>query len=100
MRSRYAAYATGNAGYILATTDPEGPLFRADRAAWLAEIRAFCQGTEFLGLSVLDASQDNDQGEVRFQATLVQDGQDASLRERSRFRCQDGRWLYVDGQPF
>lgn len=99
MRSRYAAYATGNAGYILATTDPDGPHFQADRASWLAEVREFSQATEFLGLDVLEAEAEDDEGRVRFRATLVQDGADASFTEASRFRREGGRWLYVDGEP-
>ncbi len=35
MRSRYSAYAAGEAAYILATTDPLGPHFERDEAAWL-----------------------------------------------------------------
>ena len=100
MRSRYAAYAQGNAGYILATTDPEGPQHQDDRAAWLAQVRAFIAASEFLGLAVLDSSEDGDRGEVRFRATLIQNGQDASFQEHSRFRRVDGRWLYVDGESF
>jgi SEC-C motif-containing protein len=100
MRSRYAAYVTGNAGYIVATTDPEGPLHQEDRATWLEEVRVFCRETEFLGLSVLETQQDEDQGEVHFEATLIQAGRDASFRERSRFRRAGGRWFYVEGQPY
>ncbi|MCO4773120.1 MAG: zinc chelation protein SecC, partial [Deltaproteobacteria bacterium] len=50
MRSRYAAYAVGAVDYVLATTHPAGPHWRADRAAWARDVRGFCEGTDFEGL--------------------------------------------------
>lgn len=99
MRSRYAAYAAGEVEYILATTDPDGPQFRADRPAWVADVQSFCDTTEFLGLDVLAASQDGDRGVVTFRARLSQGGRDASFAERSTFVRSDGRWLYSEGAP-
>lgn len=94
MRSRYAAYALGEADYILETTHPAGPLFRADRDAWRADVQGFCSGTRFDGLEVLEESADGDVGWVTFHAQLAQAGEDVSFRERSRFERLDGRWLY------
>lgn len=93
MRSRYAAYAAGDADYILTTTDPTGPHFQTNRDAWRAEVQSFCAQTRFEGLDVLDSGDDW----VSFRATLTQDGRDASFSERSTFRCVDGRWLYHSG---
>jgi SEC-C motif-containing protein len=96
MRSRYAAYAKGLADYVADTTDPDGPQHRDDRAAWIAEIAAFCAATRFVGLDILDAPPPSgDDGIVVFRARIVQGGHDASFEERSRFRRRDGRWRYV-----
>lgn len=104
MRSRYAAYALGLVDCVMHTTHPDGPHSRADRERWAGELRAFCEGTRFRGLRVLEASQDGDAGEVLFRAALSQppagpSARDASFTERSEFRRVDGRWLYYRGEP-
>ena len=97
MRSRFCAYALGEVAYVIATTDPQGPQFQPNRARWEAEVEAFCAGTEFRALEVLEASEEGDEGRVTFRATLLQGGADASFAERSRFRRRQGRWLYHSG---
>lgn len=98
MRSRYCAYALGRVDYIVQTTDPEGPQHRADLAAWREEIRVFCERTRFEGLSVEEASEQGDEGTVRFLARLSTGGRDASFGETSRFRRISGRWLYYGAE--
>ncbi len=99
MRSRYAAYALGEVDYILATTDPTGPQFRADTVAWAADVRSFSAGTRFEGLEVLSAETQGDLGWVSFRARLNQAGRDASFGERSTFVREGARWLYRCGEP-
>ena len=94
MRSRYTAYATGAAGHILNTTHPRGPHHQANSAQWRASVLAFCDATEFHGLTVHDATINGERGEVHFTAHLVQDGREATLEERSAFVRVDGVWLY------
>lgn len=98
MRARYAAYATGAVEFILASTDPSGPHFEPDRAAWSESVARFSQETEFLGLEVLESSSEGDAGQVAFRVQLTQAGQDASFGERSTFRRVDGAWLYHSGK--
>jgi len=97
MRSRYSAYALGLADYIMDTTGP-GPHRQPDPVAWRESILAFSKTTQFKRLEVHEASKNDDQGVVEFTAHLVQFGQDASFRERSRFERTD-RWRYVAGSP-
>ncbi len=99
MRSRYTAYATGNIAYILNTTHPSSPHCEADRGAWARSVRAFSEGTVFVGLDVEFTATSGETAVVQFYARLERDGADVSFRERSRFQCTDGRWLYLDGQP-
>lgn len=99
MRSRYSAYAVGAVDYIMATTEPDGPMDREDRDIWAEEIRLFSAHTRFEKLDVQEVSQiDDDHGEVLFHATLSRKGEDVSFTERSRFVRRDGRWLYVAGE--
>ncbi len=99
MRSRYAAYATGDAGYIIATTHPASPHAEPERAAWAEGIREFSAQVKFLGLDVELAETSGDTAVVQFLATLDRGGVDASFRERSAFERVGGRWLYREGQP-
>lgn len=92
MRSRYSAYVLGNEAYLLATWHPDtrpAVLDLADDAP-----------VKWLGLDVLacQAGQPGDaQGTVHFVARYKVNGRARRLCEHSRFICQDGRWLYVDG---
>lgn len=95
MRSRYAAYSLGLADYVIDTTDPEGPQWNQDRAAWQASIAAFHQGSRFTDLRILSSGEDS----VHFRAGLEQQGQDVSFEEHSRFVQRDGRWLYHGALP-
>jgi SEC-C motif-containing protein len=89
MRSRYSAFVLGLADYLLATWHP-----RTRPAALDADDPEL----KWLGLQVkrhqpLDASH----AEVEFVARSKLGGRAHRLHERSRFVCEDGRWLYVDG---
>lgn len=92
MRSRYSAFVLERADYLLAT--------------WHASQRPahieFDAGVKWLGLDVrqhrlLDASH----AEVEFVARQKSPGMAAvRLHERSRFVREQGRWWYLDGDPF
>lgn len=99
MRSRYAAYARGDAAYIQQTTDPRGPVFEPDTAAWTDSILRFHRSYRFAGVRILDAPPpDGDVGFVTFHARLEAEGRDDSFRERSRFTLAEGRWHYHSGE--
>ena len=99
MRSRFAAYAKCLVDYVVETTDPEGPQWEGDLATWRERIAAFCEGTRFVGLDILDAPPaSGDEGFVTFRAVLTQGGRDATFAERSRFTRVDGRWRYHSGE--
>jgi SEC-C motif domain protein len=88
MRSRYSAFAVGDAGYLLRTWHPSArprelaldPVLKWTRLAVLGAI----------GGGLFDAT-----GTVAFRAIYVQGGQRAVLAETSRFAREDGLWTYV-----
>ncbi|UWX63646.1 YchJ family protein [Deinococcus rubellus] len=82
MRSRYAAYVLQDAAYLLATWHP---------CTRPAELRLGHTG--WLGLTVRRTEGDT----VSFTARYQEGGQRQSLRERSTFVQEGGRWLYLDG---
>ncbi|MFH9404633.1 YchJ family protein [Streptomyces sp. NPDC017638] len=87
MRSRYSAFVTGDAGYLLRTWHPRTRPERLDpdpRMRWT-------------GLEILDTaggSAFHTTGTVEFRASY----RGGALRERSRFERVDGAWVYVDGE--
>lgn len=93
MRSRYSAFAVGDAAYLLATWDPTTrpeSLELDDATEWR---RLFIEG------SVAGGPFD-DAGSVTFTAIARGPGGRVELRERSRFRRSgpERRWVYVDGE--
>ncbi|OCB47800.1 zinc chelation protein SecC [Mycobacterium malmoense] len=90
MRSRYSAFARGDADYLFRTWHPRT---RPSDVTVDPDIT-------WTGLSVLDAiagGPDDDGGEVEFIARFESAGGPGSLHERSRFERRAGRWFYLDG---
>ena len=92
MRSRYSAYALGDANYLLRSwhpstrpnaieIDPETRWFRLDII-----------GSR--GGGMLDTD-----GTVEFEAHYRHAGTADRQRENSRFRREGGEWFYLDAQP-
>lgn len=96
MRSRYTAYARGDADYLQRTSAGEA-LIGFDRA----DIENSFRSTEWLGLEVhkVEAGQAaNAIGHVTFTARFRRDGRVHALSERSEFRRIDGAWRYFNGE--
>lgn len=89
MRSRYSAYALGLDDYVLETWAPE------TRPAVLFETGE--ERPKWLSLTVHASAEDGDSGTVRFTARGRTSQGAFKLEEHSRFRRENGRWLYVDG---
>ncbi|MCW2936570.1 MAG: hypothetical protein JWM19_7532, partial [Actinomycetia bacterium] len=88
MRSRYSAFAVGDAGYLLRTWHPSG------RPRELTLDPAL-QWTRLAVLQTHDGGLFDATGTVRFRAMYVQQGKRGVLAETSRFARQDGRWTYL-----
>jgi SEC-C motif-containing protein len=89
MRSRYSAYARGDAEYLFRTWHP-----RTRPADVTVD-----PGVVWTGLEVVDVDAgdvDDDRGEVEFVARYESSGRSGAMRERSRFERRAGRWFYVD----
>ncbi|WP_105566541.1 YchJ family protein [Microbacterium halophytorum] len=87
MRSRYAAFAKGDAFYLARTWHPRT---RPDDVSADPSIR-------WTGLDVLASASDGETGTVDFVARYVDSSGPGELREHSRFARRAGRWVYVDG---
>lgn len=89
MRSRYTAFALGDADHLWRTWHPN------TRPVKVADLG----GVTWRGLRVIDApAPDGDTGTVTFVASFItDDGERGEVREHSRFARRAGRWFYVDG---
>jgi SEC-C motif-containing protein len=93
MRSRYSAYALGSLGqYLIDTWHPS-----ARTGLDAAELSELSQS--WLGLIIVDASQNGDTAEVEFKASFEDsDGSHQTHHEISTFSRIDGQWFYLDGK--
>ena len=96
MRSRYSAYVEQRIDYLGETLHP------AHRADWDREAtRRWSEDADWLGLEIVatEAGRPGDtEGWVEFVAEFREKDSPRRHHERSRFRFDDGRWYYVDGE--
>ncbi|SFW88064.1 YchJ family protein [Amycolatopsis australiensis] len=91
MRSRFSAFAVGDAGYLLRTWHPGTrprrlSLDPQQEWTWL----------EILGRT--GGGLLHTEGTVRFRAHYRHHGRDGFLEENSRFRRDGGQWVYLDAE--
>lgn len=91
MRSRYSAFALGNAEYLVKSWHPD------TRPASLI----IDETQHWIGLKIKTVSRGGakeDEGSVEFVARYKVQGKAHRLQENSRFRRLDGQWYYFDGK--
>lgn len=93
MKSRYVAYAVGDASYIIKTTHPNNPDYSEDTKSWKESIELFSNKTEFLGLEIVEFIDGEEEAFVTFKAKLSS----GDMEEKSRFLKVNGRWFYESG---
>lgn len=91
MRSRYAAYAVGDADYLWRSWHPRTRPQHLD-------IDPDVRWTGLEIVEVVDGADGDQTGVVEFRAHYRDAGQRRVLRERSRFAVRGGRWLYLDAE--
>jgi SEC-C motif domain protein len=90
MRSRYSAFALGDADYLLRTWHPSA------RPASL-DLPTDRRWTRLRVLATERGGPDDADGVVEFRAHFRDRGEPGTLTERSRFSRADGEWRYLDG---
>jgi len=90
MRSRYSAYATAKANYLVATTHLSTRKFHKK-----ADILAWSKNNQWLKLEVLASTETT----VTFKAYFLDENlKDQVHYEHSNFKLENGKWFYVDGE--
>ena len=90
MRSRYSAFATGAADYLVNTTHISKRRFHNKK-----DILAWSQANKWLKLEVLGSTETT----VTFKAYYLDENLKAQVHyEHSTFKFENNRWFYVDGE--
>ena len=90
MRSRYSAFATGAADYLVNTTHISKRRFHNKK-----DILAWSQANKWLKLEVLGSTETT----VTFKAYYLDENLKAQVHyEHSTFKLENGKWFYVDGE--
>lgn len=90
MRSRYSAFATQKADYLVATTH-----FSTRNQHKKEDILEWSQSNKWIKLMVLEATAFT----VTFKAFYLDSELQAQIhQEHSTFKLENGNWFYVDGQ--
>ncbi|MDI5897484.1 YchJ family protein [Flavobacterium yafengii] len=92
MRSRYSAYVTHSAEYLLATTHISERKYYSK-----SEILDWATSNQWLKLEIVTATENT----VEFKAYFLDNKLQKQIHyERSTFKLENGSWFYVDGQFF
>ena len=88
MRSRYTAYTLENEPYLQKSWHPK---------TRPAEVMRNQEACKWISLSILSYQQEEQTATVEFIARYKMNGRAEKLHETSRFVCEEGQWLYLDG---
>ncbi|TDD74396.1 YchJ family protein [Flavobacterium caseinilyticum] len=92
MRSRYSAYATHQADYLLETTHISERKYYSK-----SDILNWATSNQWLQLEIINATENT----VEFKAYFLDSKRQKQIHhELSTFKFENGSWFYVDGQFF
>lgn len=99
MRSRYAAFALGEAEYLVRTLDEAHPDRALPREGLLRSLRGAKDRQRYPRLTILDERRSGRTGEVLFHAVVeeIRPKVDVSFLELSDFAHDGAGWRYVSG---
>ena len=95
MRSRYTAFTQKNWDYLIETSLPSQRKLNKPE-----DYQHKVQDIQWKSLEVFDrkmGEREDEEGEVGFIAYYVENGEEKSLHEASRFQKENGRWYYCEG---
>jgi len=98
MRSRYTAFTTANVDYLMRSHHSET---RSLKEA--GSLKKWAALVQWMGLAILnkEAGQvTDDTGYVEFRALYIEAGQLQQIHEKSFFKRENQKWVYVSGIHF
>lgn len=96
MRSRYSAYVEHAINYIVATCVKKSGKQDID----ITQTKSWSENSIWRGLTIVSVSQggpDDTDGVVEFEAAYEHEGLQDIHHEKAKFKKEDGKWLYDEG---
>ncbi|MDR0567876.1 MAG: YchJ family protein [Spirochaetaceae bacterium] len=97
MRSRYSAYVEHAIDYIVDTCIRK----EGNQDIDIQQTKSWSEKSQWLGLNVLSVSQggpEDTEGSVEFEAVYEYEGLKDIHHEKAKFKKQNGKWLYDEGE--
>jgi SEC-C motif-containing protein len=94
MRSRFAAFALGDAEYLWRTLHPDHEDHAHPKDAVLRSLKNAARALKYMRLTILEAQDDR----VLFLAGVFEKGRDRSFVELSTFARDAVGWRYLSGE--
>jgi SEC-C motif-containing protein len=94
MRSRFAAFAVGDAEYLWRTLHAEHEDRAHAKAEALVSLKSAARALKYMRLTILDAKDE----QVLFLAAVFEKGSDRSFVELSTFAHDGTGWRYLAGE--
>jgi len=98
MRSRYTAFTTANIDYLMHSHHTETRQLKVAK-----NIKKWAASVQWMGLVILntqDGAMKDDLGYVEFRAMYLEAGHLQQIHEKSFFKRENQRWVYVSGVHF
>jgi len=95
MRSRYTAFTMSNVDYLMHSHHTETRKLKEAK-----NIKKWAASVQWMGLVILikqGGALKDDMGYVEFRAMYLEAGQLQQIHEKSFFKRENGKWVYVSG---
>lgn len=98
MRSRYTAFTMANVDYLMQSHFSETRPLKESKS-----IEKWAKSVQWIGLVILNSQAggvNDDIGYVEFRAVYMEEGQLQQIHEKSLFKRENRKWVYVSGVHF
>ena len=98
MRSRYTAFTTANVEYLVCSHHS-----KTRQPKEIRSIKKWAESVQWMGLVILNTQVgevNDDIGYVEFRALYIEEGQMQQIHEKSLFKRENQKWVYVSGVHF
>jgi SEC-C motif-containing protein len=95
MRSRYTAFVQANINYLMRSHSVKTRPVKEQKS-----IEKWARSVVWMGLSILSTEgggATDESGYVEFKALYLENGKPEQIHEKSFFRRENGKWVYVSG---
>jgi SEC-C motif-containing protein len=98
MRSRYTAFTIANVDYLMRSHSAKTRPVKERKS-----IEKWVKSVKWMGLTIIQTQggeASDEVGYVEFKALYLENGKPQQIHEKSLFRRENGKWVYVSGVHF